>query len=126
MFRDDVALAPIAAVAELGGRRLKPPENMNPTRASSLPTRIGWGVAIVFIGAALLPFAVIGGTWGMVWFYITAPLSLAVEATFGIDGESCILIVLTSVACAVAWAAVAYALTRTIQRWNRAANARHE
>jgi hypothetical protein len=89
---------------------------MNLSITTRLPTRVGWCVAILFLATSLLPFTFIGESWGMVWFYVTAPISIAVEATVGIGRESYFLIGLTSVACAAAWAAVAYAFTRMIQR----------
>lgn len=89
---------------------------MNPMSATTLSIRIGWSVAIVFIVVALLPFAVVGESWGMIWYYVTAPLSMAVEMVFGIGSDSYLLIGLTSVACATAWAVIAYAFIRAIQR----------
>ena len=90
---------------------------MSQTNSTALPRRIGWIVAILFAGGALIPFAIVGESWGMLWFYFTAPVSMAVEAIFGIGKKSHLLIVLTSLACAAAWAAIAYTFTRLLQRW---------
>lgn len=90
---------------------------MSETRSTSLPRRIAWVVAFFYVGCALIPYAIVGESWGMLWFYLTAPVSMAVETTLGIGKESYLLIVFTSLACAAGWAAVAYTLTKLIQRW---------
>lgn len=92
---------------------------MNHSMTTKLPGKIGWCVAILFLGASLLPFAFVGESWGVVWFCVTAPTSLLVEATVGIGRESYFLVGLASVACAAFWAAIAYAFTRLIQRGTR-------
>lgn len=89
---------------------------MSQAKVSRLPTKIGWCVGILFLGVSLLPFTFVGESWGMVWFYVAAPISMVVEATVGIGRGSYLLVGLTSVMCATLWAALAYALTKMTQR----------
>ncbi len=45
-----------------------------------------------WLAAVLLPFAVIGETWGSVWFDLNRPLSLLVEAQVGIGAASALTV----------------------------------
>ena len=38
-------------------------------------------IASVWIAASLVPYLIVGGTWGMVWMYVNAPLSFWTETT---------------------------------------------
>ena len=77
---------------------------------SSIPRTTAWVVGSLFLLAALVPYAVIGESWGMVWIYVTAPLSFLAESTVGIGPDSWLLIASVSLASAVLWSASAYGI----------------
>jgi hypothetical protein len=37
--------------------------------------RIAMAIALIWVVLTLLPYLIIGETWGMVWFYLALPLS---------------------------------------------------
>ena len=41
--------------------------------------RTAWIVAAVLTVGPLLPFAIVGESWGMVWFYTSLPLSAVLK-----------------------------------------------
>ncbi len=92
---------------------------MKPTNRNRVPRAVAWTFAALFLGVSLLPFAFVGETWGMVWFYVAAPFSLAVEATIGMGQKSYFLVGATSVACAAMWGGLGYVLGSLVERWLR-------
>ena len=91
--------------------RLLPDQN-----SRRLPIRIGVVVGAIFLAASLLPYVFVGEYWGMVWFLITFPISNILEDVAGIGVGSYGVIGLITIICATAWAAIAYFLTKFIQR----------
>ena len=87
------------------------------THSKALKIRIwsGSSVGMLFLGVALIPYIFIGEYWGMVWMYVTAPVSFVVEERMGIGADSYALIGATSLACAFLWAALAYAIVWIVQ-----------
>jgi hypothetical protein len=76
--------------------------------------KISLTVGLLVLMALLLPFAVMGKYWGMVWFYAAAPLSLIAEETFGVSSDSYLLITAVSIGSAALWAFLGYILSRFI------------
>lgn len=98
--------------------------NENQTNTSrqsrfSVPQKAACGVVFFFLLVALLPYAVVGENWGMVWFYIMAPLSFFVESTVGIGDDSWLFIVAISLASAILWSALTCGACRLIQAYVR-------
>ena len=71
-------------------------------------------VGILFVLGALLSFAVIGKWWGMLWIFLTFPLSFLVESTIGIGSNSLFLIVAITFASGFLWAMLVYGGCRLI------------
>lgn len=85
-------------------------------RTKRLQVKIGWAVAILCFGVTVVPFAFIGETWGMIWFYLTVPISMIFEAIFGIGSKSYFIIGLVSAINAGIWATIAYLFTSKVFR----------
>ena len=75
-----------------------------------MPRNVAWIVGLLFLLAALVPFAVLGENWGMVWMYVTFPLSFFAESTIGIGRDTWLLIASVSLGSAALWSSVAYGL----------------
>lgn len=69
---------------------------------------------MLFVLAALVPFAVIGKWWGMLWMFLTFPLSFLVESTVGIGSNSHFFIVAITLASGFLWAMATYGGCRLI------------
>ena len=66
------------------------------------------GFFAIAVAAPLLPFAIIGKNWGMVWMEMAFPFSNIAEENIGIGKDSYFLIAIVSLCCASLWTAVAY------------------
>jgi len=71
-------------------------------------------VGVLFVLSALLPFAVIGKWWGMLWIFVTFPLSFLAQSTIGIGPNSLFLIGAITIASGFLWAMVVYGGCRWI------------
>lgn len=80
----------------------------DPKPPSSLPGRVALITGLAFVLLALLPFAFVGEYWGMLWFYLVAPVSSFAESLIGIGSGSHSLIVVVTVMAAIPWALLAY------------------
>jgi len=79
------------------------------TRIPAYAKPVGIVVALLFLGVALVPF-LFSEWWGMVWFYLTAPISFFMEELIGVGSESTLLIAAISVLCAALWGWVTFVL----------------
>lgn len=77
-------------------------------RTSRLPIRAAQTTGILFMLLALVPYLIIGPYWGMLWFYLCAPVSFIAESAFGIGIGSHFLIFLVTLITALLWAGLAY------------------
>lgn len=76
--------------------------------------RRGWlWTAAVFAAVMLVPFAVVGETWGMVW--LNVPLSAWVEDRWGIGSDSAVLVLCVTLANAPLVATVLTAVGMTMR-----------
>jgi hypothetical protein len=73
----------------------------------------------IFLVIALLPFAIIGESWGVVWFYLTAPLSFVADRFIVIGSESTLLVFFVSLACALGWGMIAICACTFLTRPSR-------
>ena len=79
-------------------------------------------VGVLFVLGALLPFAVIGGWWAMVWMLVTFHLSYLAEATIGIGPNGLFLVVAITLACDFFWALVTHGGCRWIAGFDEEAS----
>jgi len=82
------------------------------TASNSVPKKIGLGVWVLGFLGLLVPFAVIGESWGTLWMYVAAPSSFVAEDMIGIGRDSYFLTAFVSACAAAIWALVVYAAAR--------------
>jgi hypothetical protein len=77
--------------------------------------KAGLTVGILVLIILLIPFGIIGGTWGTIWYYLAAPLSVLAEQWPGIGQDSPILVLIVSVAVSTMWAIIGGMILQAIQ-----------
>lgn len=75
------------------------------------------GVAAVWFVGNLIPYAIIGPYWGLVWFLINMPVSLLAEATVGIGSDSIIEIAIVTAVNGLILGAIAQWVVKRVQAW---------
>ena len=78
--------------------------------------RAGSTIGILVLIILLIPFGIIGGTWGMIWYYLATPFSVMAEKWIGIGQDSPILIFIVSVASSAMWAIVGGTISKGCNR----------
>ena len=96
---------------------------MHPAKSHSVAAKkIAITVWVVVFAFLLVPFLLLGESWGMVWFLAAAPISIILEELVGIGSNSILLIALASAATASMWAFVIYGLVRFSYSLNKKPN----
>jgi hypothetical protein len=70
----------------------------------------------LFLLGALLPYAIVGPFWGMIWMYVTAPFSFIADKGIGLDSNMPVLIFLITVVAAAFWGLFSYFLLCLVSR----------
>lgn len=70
---------------------------------------------ILWLTLNLIPYAVIGEYWGMVWMYLNAPISFLVEDFVGIGDDSYVLIFFSTLVQSLLIYSIVYLIFRISQ-----------
>jgi hypothetical protein len=81
-----------------------------------LPRILATSSAGAFLLMALAPFAIVGESWGAVWYRLAVPFSRLTEGFLGFEPYPLVYVVATTLLAAAVWAAVIYAGTRLLLR----------
>lgn len=85
------------------------------------PLIFAGSVAGAFMVVALLPYAVVGETWGMIWYSVAAPFSGLLKNNLSrIEPYPFAYVLGTTIIAATWWTVITYAVVALVRRLTRA------